>query len=141
MSWDVILFNSKEEIDLNDESVADLEPFDFGGTFAKHFKNIIKEENSSTIEKPGFSIVYYENEPSGNILLNLYGEGALQALVELAKIYGWQIYDTAFEGFIDLNNPEANGFEAHEKYAEHIVNGSNKKTGFLSRLKKFLGFN
>jgi len=51
----------------------------------------------------------------------LYGESGLFELIELAKKYKWQIYDSGIEGMIDLENPDKNGFENHRKYVEQIV--------------------
>ena len=42
-------------------------------------------------------------------------------LIELAKKYGWQIFDTGLGEMIDLDNPEKNGYENHREYVEQIM--------------------
>lgn len=53
-------------------------------------------------------------------MINLYGENGLFELIELAKKYGWQIFDTGLGEMIDLNNPQNTGFENHQNYVKHI---------------------
>ena len=53
--------------------------------------------------------------------MNLYGENALYELIEIAKRWNWQIYDSGIGGMIDLENPTKNGYENHIKYVERIM--------------------
>ena len=53
-------------------------------------------------------------------MLGLYGENGLFELIELAKNNNWQIYDTSLNDFIDLDNPENNGFENFNQYLNQI---------------------
>lgn len=39
-------------------------------------------------------------------MISLYGESGLFELIELAKMYGWQIFETGLGEMIDLDNPE-----------------------------------
>lgn len=123
MSWDIILFNSKQKI----ESVAELdenqlEPTDFTGILEKSFDRIKKDDNHREIIGTDFAIDFFaDNEHSSNFMLSLYGENGIYALIELAKKHNWQIYDSGIDGMVDLENPEKNGFENHRKYVEQIL--------------------
>ena len=123
MSWDIVLFNSKQKI----ESVADLDenklvPTDFSGVLENSFDRIKSDDNHKEIIGTDFTIDFFANsEPSSNFLLSLNGENGLYALIELAKKHNWQIYDSGVDGMIDLENPEKNGFKNHIKYVDQIL--------------------
>jgi hypothetical protein len=123
MSWDIVLFNSRQKI----ESVAELdenqlEPIDFTGILENSFDRIKKEDNHREIVGTDFTIDFYaHNELVSNTMLSLYGENGLYALIELAKKHNWQIYDSGIGEMIDLENLEKNGFDNHRKYVEQIL--------------------
>jgi hypothetical protein len=127
MSWDIVLFNSKEKIEsiehLNEDN---LEPTDFDLVLESSFSNVIKDDNHREIKGNDFSIDFFlDDSPVTNKLISLYGENALFALIELAKEQGWQIYDTGMAGMIDLEHADKNGYTNHRKYVEQIIkNGS-----------------
>lgn len=122
MSWDIIIFNSKQKI----ESVSELdenqlEPTDFDWIFENSFDRIKKDDNHREIIGADFTIDFFvNNEPVSNKMLSLYGENGLYELIELAKKHNWQIFDSGIREMIDLENPEKNGFENHNKYVEQI---------------------
>lgn len=123
MSWDIVLFNSKETIssieELNEEK---LEPINFTEILENSFDNIIKDGNQREINGKDFSINFYiDDELVSNKMLSLYGENGLFELIELAKQYDWQIFDTGLGCMIDLEVPENNGFDNHRKYVEQIM--------------------
>jgi hypothetical protein len=124
MSWDIVLFKSKQKI----ESVAELdenqlEPTDFSGILETSFEQIKRDGNHREIIGIDFTIDFFaDNEHSSNIMFSLYGENGLFELIELAKKYKWQIYDSGIDEMIDLENPEKNGFENHRKYVDQILN-------------------
>ena len=124
MSWDIILFNSKQKI----ETVAELdekqlEPTDFSGILESSFDKIKKDDNHRKVIGKDFTIDFFsDKEPSSNFMLQLYGENGIYALIELAKKHNWQIYDTGIDGMIDTENPKKNGFENHIKYVNQILN-------------------
>ncbi|NKI30429.1 hypothetical protein [Croceivirga thetidis] len=123
MSWDIILFNSKQKI----ESVAELDkeqlvPIDFSSILEKSFDNIVKDENHREIKGKDFSIDFFTDDKLvSNKMLSLYGENGLFELIELAKKQDWQIFDTGLGSMIDLENPENNGYENHRKYVEQLM--------------------
>jgi len=125
MSWDIVLFNSKQKIN----SVAELdenqlEPTDFSGILETSFNRINKDENRREIVGTDFTIDFFaDSEHSSNFMVSLYGENGIYALIELAKKYNWQIYDSGIDGMVDLEHPEKNGFKNHRKYVEQIMNG------------------
>tara|TARA_Y100001933_G_C18886381_1_gene516341 strand:+ start:495 stop:875 length:381 start_codon:yes stop_codon:yes gene_type:complete len=123
MSWDIVLFNSKKKI----QSIAELdenqlEPTDFSGILENSFDQIKKEGSHRKIIGTAFTIEFFsDNEHSSNFMLQLDGENGLYELIELAKKYSWQIYDSGLDEMIDLENPEKNGFENHMSYVEQIL--------------------
>ena len=123
MSWDIVLFNSKETIKSIEELDVDkLEPINFTGVLESSFTEIVKEENRRQIKGKDFSIEFFtDDEPVSNKMLSLYGENGLFELIELAKQQGWQIFDTGLGSMIDLENPENNGYENHKNYVEQIM--------------------
>ncbi|WP_299212644.1 hypothetical protein [uncultured Aquimarina sp.] len=123
MSWNIVLFNSRQKI----ESVAELdedqlETTDFRGILESSLDRIKKDDNHREIIGTDFTIDFFtDNEHSSNFMLSLYGENAIYALIELSKKYNWQIYDSGIDGMVDLENPEKNGFDNHRKYVEQIL--------------------
>jgi len=123
MSWDIVIFNSKQNI----ESFAELdenqlEATDFDGILENSFDRIKKDDNHREIIGTDFTIDFIvHNEPVSNTMLSLYGENGLYELIALAKKHNWQIYDSGIGEMIDLDNPEKNGFENHKKYVEQIL--------------------
>lgn len=123
MSWDIVLFNSKQKI----ESVAELDenqlvPTDFDGILLNSFDRIKKDDNHREIIGTDFTIDFtVHNEPVSNTMLSLYGENGLFELIELAKEHNWQIFDSGIGEMIDLENPKKNGFKNHRKYVEQIL--------------------
>lgn len=124
MSWDIVLFNSKETISSIEElNESRLVPIDFTEIFENSFDNIVKDNNHREIKGKDFSIEFFtDDEPVSNKMVSLYGENGLFELIELAKRYNWQIFDTGLGEMIDLENPENNGYENHRKYVEQIMN-------------------
>lgn len=126
MSWDIVIFSSRQKIN----SIEEIEeeqflPIDFNSVLEKHFDNIIVSENHREIKGNNFSIGYFGvNELSGNALFNLYGEAALFELIRVAKKYGWQIFDTGNGEMLDLEHPEKNGYENFQSYLQQVCSGS-----------------
>ncbi len=108
MSWDIVLFNSKQKI----ESVAELnenqlEPTDFTGILENSFDRIKKDDKHREIIGTDFTLDFSaDNEHSSNFMLSLYGENGIYALIKLAKKHNWQIYDSGIDGMVDLENPQ-----------------------------------
>ena len=123
MSWDIVLFNSKETISSIEELDEDkLEPIDFTGILENSFEDIIKDDNHRVIKGKDFSIDFFtDDEMVSNKMLSLYGENGLFELIELAKQHDWQIFDTGLGNMIDLKKPENNGYKNHRKYVEQIM--------------------
>jgi len=123
MSWDIVLFNSKQKIDSVEElDEEQLEPTDFSTLLEEPFDEVEKNEKHRELIGKDFSIEYFiDEEPASNIMLSIYRENGLYALIELAKKHGWQIFDTALGEMIDLENPEKNGYENHQKYVQQIL--------------------
>ncbi len=123
MSWDIVLFNSRQKI-TSVEEVDDtqLEPTDFSSIFESHFTEIVKDDNHREIKGKDFAIEYFvDEEKVSNKMLSLYGENGLFELVELARKHNWQIFDTGNEQMIDLENPANNGYENFQSYLRHVL--------------------
>ena len=127
MSWDVVIFNSKQKIISVEEIDEELFiPIDFNSILEKHFNNIIVDGDHREIKGHNYSIDYLSSsEPASNVLFNLYGENALFELIRVSKIYNWQIFDTGNGEMLDLEHPEKNGFENFQNYLQQIMRKEN----------------
>src|SRR4030095_14625212 len=96
MSWDIVLFNSKQKIKSVEEIDEDqLEPTDFCNALENSFDKVVKHDNHREIQGKDFAIGYFTDEELvSNKILNLYGESGLYEMVVLAKKNNWQIFDT-----------------------------------------------
>jgi hypothetical protein len=123
MSWDIVLFNSRQKISSIEEvDDTQLEPTDFGSAFENHFNKIIKDDNHREIKGKDFAIDYFvDDDKVSNKMLSLYGENGLFELVELAKKHNWQIFDTGNGQMIDLENPASNGYENFQHYLRQVL--------------------
>lgn len=126
MSWDVVLFNSTEQIaDLETLNKQALKPADFCKKLKAHFRNIEEEDEFRVIELPDGNIEYeFTAVPSNNLLLSLDGEPAFFALVEFAKKNKYQLYDAALDSMINLDKPHVNGYK---DYREEVKEDLKKK--------------
>ncbi|NRB63270.1 MAG: hypothetical protein HRU40_09645 [Saprospiraceae bacterium] len=124
MSWDIVLFNSKEKIESIEELDEDkLVPIDFADILENSFDEMVKDENHRRIKGINFFIDFFtDDEPVSNKILSLHGENGLFELIEISKQNGWQIFDTGLGSMIDLDNPENNGFANHTNYVSNILN-------------------
>ena len=128
MSWDIILFNSRQTIKSVEEIDENLlEPTDFCSVLESYFDNIDKDDNHRRIKGTDFEIEFFtDSEEVNNKILNLYGENGLFEIVILAQKNGWQIFDTGLEQMIELNNPKTNGYINFDKYLKQVLDSSNK---------------
>ncbi len=124
MSWDVFLFNTKQQVDSIEElDDALMEQTDFCAIFENHFPEIVRNEDHRSVQGKDFSIDYFTDDtPVTNKMLSLYGENALYELIFLAKKHQWQIFDTYLGGMVDLEKPEQNGYENFQQYLQQIMN-------------------
>jgi hypothetical protein len=123
MSWDIVLFNSRQKI-TSVEEVDDnqLEPTDFCSAFESHFTEVIKDDDHREIQGKDFTIDYFIDEDKvSNKMVSLYGENGLFELVELAKKHNWQIFDTGNGQMIDLENPANNGYNNFQSYLRQVL--------------------
>jgi len=127
MSWDIVIFSSRQKISTIEEVDEELlVAIDFNITLEKHFINIIANKNNREIKGEGYIIDYFfDSEPVSNKLFRLYGEEALFELIRIAKIYDWQIFDTGNGEMLDLEHPEKNGYSNFQSYLQHVL----KNTG------------
>lgn len=123
MSWDIVLFNSRQTIkSIEDIDENQLESTNFCSVLENQYDRIVRDDNHRTIVGDDFQIDFFmDNERVSNKIMHLYGEKGLYEVVALAKENGWQIFDTGLEQMIDLDNPEKNGYENFNNYAKHIL--------------------
>lgn len=55
------------------------------------------------------------------MIVNIYGENGLYALVLLAQKQNWQLFDTSRGEMIDLKNPANNGYKKFQDYVQYII--------------------
>ncbi len=125
MSWDIVLFNSRQTI----KSVEEIEeellvPTDFCSVLETRFENIERSDNHRRIKGDNFEIEYFtHNENVSNTILNLYGEQGLFEIAILARQNGWQVFATGLGEMLNLDHPENNGYHNFKKYLEHVLSG------------------
>lgn len=131
MSWDIVLFNTKQKTDsIEDLDENQLNPIDFCAIFENHFERIHKDDNHMEIRGGDFSISYFsDEEPVSNKLVSLYGEKGLYELVILAKQHNWLIFDTGNGEIIDLENPAKNGYSRLQNYLQHLSSAKEENPG------------
>ena len=123
MSWEIILFNSRQKINsLEEVDESQLEPTDFCAVFEDHFEKIIIDDDHREIIGNDFSIDYFtDDEKVSHKMLSLYGEKGLYELIVLARKHKWQIFETGLEQMIDLEYPSHNGYEKFQNYLKQIL--------------------
>jgi hypothetical protein len=123
MSWDIVIFNSKQKINAVEEVNEELlVPVDFSAILEKHFTNITASGNYRAIKGEDYAIDYFvDSESVSNKVFNLYGEAALFELIRVAKIYNWQIFDTGNGEMLNLEHPEKNGYGNFQSYLQQIL--------------------
>lgn len=91
MSWDIVLFNSRQIINSVEEvDEEQLVPTDFSAVLESHFKNIEKDDNHRRIIGQEFEIEYFiDNEKVSNKTLNLYGEQGLFEIIKISRQNNW----------------------------------------------------
>src|SRR5688572_14165501 len=118
MSWDIVIFSSKQKINSIEEIDEELfVPTDFNTILEKHFDNVVVDGDHREIKGENYAINYFvSSEPISNMLFNLYGENSLFELIMLSKKCGWQIFDTGNGQMLDLDHPEKNGYQDFQNY-------------------------
>lgn len=126
MSWDIVLFNSRENIQSVEElDETQLEPTDFCAVLDSHFNQIEQSDNHRRIKGKDFEIDYFQDdEPVSNKMLSLYGESGLYEIVALARKHNWQIFDTGHGQMINLEDPSINGYEGFQQYLQQVLKGN-----------------
>lgn len=128
MSWDIVIFSSKQKINAVEEVDEELlVAIDFNIILEKHFINIIASENHREIKGEGYAIDYFaDSEPVSNKVFSLYGEAALFELIRMAKIYNWQIFDMGSGEMLNLEHPEKNGYSDFQSYLQHVLKNADR---------------
>jgi len=123
MSWDIVLFNTTNKIDdITEFTDEHLEPINFDVVFESFFKNIKKDEDAWEIVGEDFTIIHYpDNALATHCMVNLYGENAIYAIVDLAKTIGFQVFDTGLGEMLDLDDPSKNGYENFQRYMQQVL--------------------
>ena len=131
MSWDIVIFSSRQKITAIEQIEEDLfEPIDFNAILEKYFDNIIADGDHREIKGDNYSINYFvSGEPTSNILFNLYGVNSLFELIRISKENNWQIFDTGNGEMLDLDHPEKNGYQDFQNYLQHVLKTSGNKSG------------
>ncbi|MFA7446309.1 MAG: hypothetical protein WCY89_10210 [Flavobacteriaceae bacterium] len=123
MSWDLVLFNSTEKINLiEDIDESSLIEIDFDTLLSDFFPNKKEDSNHIKILGNDFSLEYFKRaELVSNKMITIYGKNGIYELAKFAKKHNFQIYDTGIEKMIDLENPENNGYKNFQKYRNQVL--------------------
>lgn len=123
MSWDIVLFSSKQKlISLENLDEDLLKPIDFDIVLKSKFENIKKSENHNEIIGKDFTIEFFDDEELvSNKMLSLYGENGLFEIIKIAKEENWQIYDSGIDKMLNLEKPEENGYFNFNAYLNSII--------------------
>jgi hypothetical protein len=126
MSWDVVIFSTEQRLASVEEVDKTLfRPRNFNEVLQRHLPTTLYEDGHLEIKGNDFTIVNYGGEELSSVaLFNLYGELALYALIHVAKLEDWQIFDTGIGAMIDLDHPEKNGYWEFQAYLQHVLNNS-----------------
>ncbi len=127
MSWDIVLFSSKQKItSIEDINYEQFVPVDFDSILQDHFINISINGDHREINEQNYCISYFsDNEPTSNLTIQLHGETGLYEIITVPKKNSWQIFDTENGEKIDMNSLEHNGHESFESYRRQIINETN----------------
>jgi hypothetical protein len=129
MSWDVVVFNLKRKVtsvDEVDETVLiDIGTYSwFRELLSARYPTISWIEGYATIQGQDYTMetsLGDDEETFSNTIFHLYGENAVHELIELCKAKGWQAFDTSLGQMLDLDHPERNGYNEHQRFVEHII--------------------
>jgi len=131
MSWDVVIFNLNKKVSSIEEINEDiLIPIatnkEFHSLLTENFPDIRWNGDCGIIERNNIYIELYlgdDNEVSfSNIIFFLRSsEESVFPVIDLCKKYGWQLFDTALDQMINLDNPEINGYDNYKKYLDQIM--------------------
>lgn len=123
MSWDIVLFSSEEKISsIETMDETKLKPIEFDRILMNSFEEVNSNESHREIIGNGFSIdFHFSDEKVSNTMISIYGEKGLFEIVNLAKKYNWQVFDTSIDDFIDLENPDRNGYANFKSYVNQIT--------------------
>lgn len=127
MSWDIVIFSSRQKINAVEEIDEELlVEIDFSAILEKHLSNITADKNQREIKGDNYAIIHYaDQEPVSNKVFSIYGEEGLFELMSVAKLYDWQIFDMGNGEMLDLEHPEKNGYSNFRSYLQHVL----KNTG------------
>ena len=135
MSWDILLINSNQKLDLESETV-DFPLFpprkELVRIFQQTFPDIeLSEDGWGTIDEANYSIELNlganEVDAQDQLFLNIRGnEDPAPKIAELCKKAGWQAFDTTMGDYLDLENPTRNGFSGWTAYRNQIVETASK---------------
>ena len=126
MSWDIVIFSTVQKL----ASVEEVDehffrPTNFDQVLQRHFPVVSHPDGHREIYGIDFTIEYDgDDEPGSVTTFHLYGENALYALIHVAKLENWQLFDTGIGAMIDLDHPEKNGYGAFQAYLEHVLKQS-----------------
>jgi hypothetical protein len=126
MSWDILIINSKTQVDIDAD---DYPEFSSRKDFIEKVKRSFPETDWSD---PAFGIldsdeaviefnVGDEDEIGATVLLNVYGgDDPVREVARLCKENGWQAYDIATENYLDLNNPSSESWDNFQSSREYL---------------------
>lgn len=122
MSWDLIILNSSKPVDFEKDNWKDFESTNFvANRIKKTFPESTWNDFSWGNLENEFADIEFnignENDFGNNFLLHVRGGiNPLEEIVRMCKENNWIAYDMSKESFVDLENPNSDGFEKWKKF-------------------------
>lgn len=130
MSWDILIFNSKEQIDLE---TVNLPNFKSRQECIDKIKNSFLEidftDTSFGQLENQLAIIEFnlgsEDEMSSNFMLHVRGgENPTGEIARMCKENEWQAFDISEGNYIDTDAPQSDSFERWNNYKDYVIRQS-----------------
>lgn len=131
MSWDVLAQDYGGRTPSNDEALDGPDPRPMGSAeevrqrIDDHLPGVLWSDARHGVWEGGGVSIEFEiggKGPIDHVMLSVRGSGdALGALARFAQPNRWSLFDLSESEFLDLDNPEAAGWEGFQEYRDRVV--------------------
>lgn len=125
MSWDVLLFKHRFDLEADEEPAPLGERASVVATLTALLPAIDYSDNSwGILEEEDYSIEFNTGDESttGTIMLHIRGEGAPMAVIKLiCDATGWAALDTSEGSFLDTTDLSPESWQKFQQYRDKII--------------------